>query len=325
MFQLWLNSFVRSCRSIQCLPNEIDYQNRNIASDQLSLMIRKPSQNVDVSRLNYRHANIITPNRWDRLLSVLDMHSWSDYVLHLVNSTATIVAIMAAALALMSIAVMYFTGTELTERAKQKNPVSGLDRRESLRLAQTETELAAARRLEAAQSSHLTKTEAELAEVRRSEAAKSSRLAQVEAELAAARRSAEETNALVKQLEHKQGPRTITSEQRSQFLNAVRGLPTGKVIVSAFFDNKETREFAAQILSLLNAAGFNIIERAPLNFFTTSRPSSGVRIGCEDMNNPPPHFDTVREGLRAIGVDAPTTGLVNAQQDDVVEIQITPK
>lgn len=287
--------------------------------------MRKPSQNVDVSRLNYRHANIITPNRWDRLLSVIDMHSWSDYVLHLVSSTATIVAITAAAVALMSIAVMYLTGTELTGRAKQKNPVSGADQRESLRLAQIETELAAARRSEAAKSSHLTKTEAELAEVRRSETAKSSRLAQVEAELAAARRSADETNALVKQLEHKQGPRTITPEQRSQFLDAVRGRPTGKVIVSAFFDNKETREFAAQLLSLLNAAGFDIIERAPLNFFTTSRPSSGVRIGCEDINNAPPHFDTIREGLSAIGVDAPTTGLVNAQQDDVVEIQVTPK
>jgi hypothetical protein len=102
-------------------------------------------------------------------------------------------------------------------------------------------------------------------------------------------------------------------------------MPTGKVIVSAFFDNKETHEFGAQILNLLKEDGFAVIQRAPINFFTTSRPSGGVRIGCENISAPPPHFATVRQGLKAMGVDAPTTTLINAREEGVVEIQVTPR
>src|ERR1700737_2377287 len=139
------------------------------------------------------------------------------------------------------------------------------------------------------------------------------------------RQSAQETKGLARQLEQKQGPRKITPEQRAQFLNAVRGRPTGRVIVSAFFDNKETHDFSQEILSLLRQGGFEVIQSAPINFFTTSRPLSGVRIGCEDIVNPPPHFATVEKGFRAIGLDAPTTTLINAREKDVVEIQVTPK
>jgi len=136
---------------------------------------------------------------------------------------------------------------------------------------------------------------------------------------------AEEAKALAKQIEEKQGPRRITPEQRSQFLKAVRGLPTGKVIVSAFFDNKETHHFGAEIVSLLKEAGFNVIESAPLNFFTTSRPTSGIRIGFQDVNNAPPHAMTLQKGFSAMGSEPSTTTLVNSEEEDVVEIQVTPK
>ncbi len=321
------------------------------------------------------------------VLSITDVHSWSDYALNLANSAANIIGIIAAAVVLIAIALIYFTGSELTERAKGKlvtprqdqtkalrqsqaelaaaarrseeTKASRLEKIEtelaaaresekatSLRLSQVETELTAAKHSQESMASRLSKTVTELAAARRatdektlllsqaetalaaarkSEEEKTLRLSQLEAELAIARRSAEEAETLAKQLEQKQGPRKITPEQRTEFLNAIRGMPTGKVIVSAFFDNKETHEFGAEILSLLKEDGFEVIQRAPLNFFTTSRPSSGVRIGCENISDPPPHFTTVRQGLKAMGLDASTTTLINAREGDVVEIQVTPR
>ena len=301
------------------------------------------------------------------MLSIMNMQSWPDHVLNLANSTANVIAIIAATLVLISVALIYFTGTELTERARQKSRPPVQDQRKSSRLSHTETELAAARHSEEAKSVRLSQVavelaatqrsdeanalrlsqvgadlaatrrseetkalrlseiDAELAAARRSEEIKALLLSQAEAELAKARSSADEAKALVKQMEEKQHPRRMTPEQRSQFLNAVRGLPKGKVIVSAIFNNKETHDLGAEILSLLKEAGFNVIEPAPLNFFTTSRPSSGIRIGYQNTTNSPSHVMTVRKGFSAIGWDLPTTNPVNAHEEDVVEIQVTPK
>lgn len=363
--------------------------------------------------------------RLARVLSMMNVHSWSDYALHLVNSAANIVAIVAAALVLISLAFIYFTGSELTGRAKGKDGAPGRDHSKSLRrsekelaaarksetakalrltqveaglaktqqadkakasqLAETEKQVAAARKSDEAKTLRVTQVEAELVKTRKSEEAKAIRVTQIEAELAAAqkseegkairvteierelagarrseeaktirlaeleaelatlrrsaeeatkqmeaelaalRHSTEEARTLAKNLEGKQGPRKITPEQRTQFLNAVRGQPTGKIIVSAFFDNEETHDFGAEILGLLKEAGFDVVERAPVNFFTTSRPSSGLRIGTEHLNNGPAHFYSVKEGFRAMGLETPTTSLINAKEDDVVEVQVTPR
>jgi hypothetical protein len=208
--------------------------------------------------------------------------------------------------------------TELTKSRRAREVTAA-------RVAQLQSELSTAHQSEEGKAARLAELEKTLAETRRSEEARASRVAQLEKDLAAARRSVDEANAQTKEIEQKQGPRRITPEQRTQFLTAARGLPTGKVIVSAFFDNRETHDFGAEILSLLKDAGFDVVERAPVNFFTTSRPSSGIRIGCQDMNNPPPHFATVRKVLAALGLEAPDTTVVNADEPDVVEIQITPR
>lgn len=194
-----------------------------------------------------------------------------------------------------------------------------------LRLSQVEAELAATQRSEDAKTSRLYQLEAELAALRRSNEITASRLARVEAELATVRRESEEAKRLLKQMEEKDHPRRLTPEQRTQFLNAVRGLPKGKVILSAVFHNKETHAVGAEILSLLKDSGFNVIEPAPLDFFTAGRPSSGLRIGYLNGSTEPPHVMTLRKGFNAIGLDPPTTNLINAHEDDVVEIQVTPK
>jgi hypothetical protein len=216
------------------------------------------------------------------------------------------------------------------------------------RLAQMESELTNVRRLEEARSSQLSQLEGKLTDTQRAEQSKAARLAQLEAELAEARRSdAEKTSRLAEletqmktarapvglgqpetqgsRIESRPGTRLITAAQRTQFLNAVRGHPAGRILISAFFENPETHQFGAELLSLFKDAGFIVMERAPVNFFTTSRPSSGVRLGCRDVNHAPRHYATVRSALEAIGIDAPMTSIVNAEEDDVVEIQITPK
>jgi hypothetical protein len=193
------------------------------------------------------------------------------------------------------------------------------------RVAQLEREVAAARLSEKNNSALLAQLEADLAGSRRADEEKGVRLAQMEIDVRNARQSTDQAKAEVKRVESADGPRVLTPEQRKQFIESVRGLPTGKVLVSAFFENPETHQFGGELLNLLKGAGFSVVERAPLNFFTTSRPSSGVRIGCQDINNPPPQFETVRKALESIGLEASTTNIVNADDADVVEIQVTPK
>lgn len=97
------------------------------------------------------------------------------------------------------------------------------------------------------------------------------------------------------------------------------------MIVSAFFDNTEAHETGVEILGLLREAGFNVVESTPLDFFTTSRPPNGIRIGYQNTTTVPSHLTTLRKGFSAIGLDPSTTNPVNAHEKDVVEIQLTPK
>ena len=300
-------------------------------------------------------------------ISIMNLQSWSGHALHAVNATATVIGLIAAAVILICLCLIYLSGAELTGRIKAKsealraNPpvmfakenhsngemaVAPSPEASSSRISQLEKDLTAARRTEEAWSSKLSQLqgkltdvqhseeakasrvsqlEGELAKTRQSEQQKTSRLSELESELKTTRRSADQAQAQARRFESEQGPRVITPEQRAQFLEAVRGLSTGKILVSAFFENKETHEFGADLLTLLKEAGFDTVERAPVNFFTTSRPSGGIRIGCQDIAHAPAHFATVRKGFEAIGLNVPNTSIVNAEEDDVVEIQITPK
>lgn len=339
----------------------------------------------------------------------MNLASWSEHALATVNSVATLIGIAAAAIALVSIAIIYFTGTELAgrirtkadalkpatpvlfgngERSNGNKAVGTSSPVDTNRLSELQSELASARKAEASKGSRMAELDAELTKARqageataarvaqlqtqltsahqseegkaaslaelekkfaesqraaemrttqlaqlekkfieahRSDETRALRVAELEKELALARQSVEQANAQTKEIELKQGPRRLTPEQRTRFLAAARGLPAGKVIVSAFFDNQETHDFGAEILSLLKESGFDVVERAPVNFFTTSRPSSGVRIGCQDMNNPPAHLASVRKVLASVGLEAPDTTVVNADGPDIVEIQITPR
>src|SRR5437667_3168016 len=119
--------------------------------------------------------------RLGRMLSIVNMQSWSDHALNLVNSTANVVAFIAAALVLISVVIIYFTGSELTARGKQKANAPAGDQNNALHISQLKIELTAALRAEQANSSRAVQLEAELAAARKSEEAKASRLSQVAA------------------------------------------------------------------------------------------------------------------------------------------------
>jgi hypothetical protein len=193
------------------------------------------------------------------------------------------------------------------------------------RLNQVEAELAKTRQSDQEKSRKISDAESQLAQSRQAAQESSTRLTKLDNELAEARHSADQAKAVAGQLQAAQRPRTITAEQRLTFLETVRGLSRGKVIVSAIFFNKETHDFGRQITKLLSEAGFSLIESEPLNFFTTSRPPSGIRIGFKGDNSEPPQVETLLKGFRAMGLDPSETTLVNSDAEDVVEIQVTPR
>src|SRR4051812_29371861 len=293
---------------------------------------------------------IRVPIPWKNWFSMMNLQAWSDQALHALNSSATIIGLAAAAVVLLCIGLIYFSGSELTARITAKNrpgretqptmfareepPHNGAaERRQALaasrasqleaelqtarhsedvnkaraaqlerelseaqlaektnaarltqlqadlskarqsdedkqsRVAQLERDVAAARLLEKNNAARLAQLESDLASTRRADEEKGVRLAQMEMDLQNARQSTDLAKAEIKRVESADGPRAITPEERKQFIGSARGLPTGKVLVSAFFENPETHQFGAELLNLLKAAGFSVVERAPLNFF----------------------------------------------------------
>jgi len=314
-------------------------------------------------------------------ISILSFHTWPDHALSTINSVAAIVGIIAGVVLLLSLAILYFSGHEITGRIRSPEPIArasaspidqsngssgGESRTERRQMARLTKDLAEARSSAEARRTDLTKATAELDRIQKSEKTKTERVVKLESDVATIRRSEEEKSSRVAQLERQiselrraddekttrlkqmqkdletaqktskqalaswvaptpDAGREISESQRTAFMQAVKGLSTGKVIISAFFENKETHDFGRSILKLLKDTGFAVVEQTPANFFTTSRPSSGIRIGCEDMAHPPAHFATLRKGFEAMGIEIPDSSVVNADSTDIVEIQITPK
>ncbi len=219
--------------------------------------------------------------------------------------------------------------SRVAQLEEQLGRVQKTEAERNSKLAQLEEQLGRVQKTDTEGTSRLAQLEEQLGRAQKTDAERAARLAQLEKDLETARQaSAEKTSpafAAAAQLPVTGTSRAITGAQREQFLHAVQGRATGKVLVSAFFENKETHDFGNSVIALLKAAGFEVIEQAPVNFFTTSRPSSGMRIGCENMAHPPKHFSTVRSGFEAMGIEIPDASVVNAQTPDVVEIQITPR
>jgi len=213
---------------------------------------------------------------------------------------------------------------DLTKTTAELDRIQKSEKTKTELVAKLESDVATIRRSEEEKSSRVAQLEGQISELRRADEEKTNRLSQMQKDLEAAQKASKQALASWVAPTPEAG-REISESQRTAFMQAVKGLPTGKVIISAFFENRETHEFGRSVLKLLKGAGFDVVEQAPVNFFTTSRPSSGLRIGCEDMAHPPPHFATLRKGFQAMGIEISDSSIVNADASDIVEIQITPK
>src|SRR5476649_2890742 len=57
-------------------------------------------------------------------ISILSFHTWPDHVLGTINSVAAIVGFVAAVVLLVSLAILYFSGREMTGRVRSPEPVA---------------------------------------------------------------------------------------------------------------------------------------------------------------------------------------------------------
>jgi hypothetical protein len=214
---------------------------------------------------------------------------------------------------------------DLAKATAELDRIQKSEKAKTQRVVKLESDVATIRRSEEEKSSRVTQLEGQISELRRADGEKATRLSQVQKDLEAAKKKSEQQAMPARPTTATEIGRLISETQRAAFMRAVQGLPTGKVIISAFFENRETHDFGRSILKLLKDTGFTVVEQTPANFFTTSRPSSGIRIGCEDMVHPPAHFATLRKGFEGMGIEIPDSSVVNADSNDIVEIQITPK
>ena len=162
--------------------------------------------------------------RLPRVQSIINMQIWPEHVLLLVNSAANLLAIAGAAIVLVALVFLYFTGVELHKTNRTGRAVRGRrpSRKLRLRVSQLQFELKTARRSEEAIALRVSKAEADLAAVRRADerkkrafpnsrrtwprprrqpSKKNSRIAQLETNLATARAANEKNNSRIAELE----------------------------------------------------------------------------------------------------------------------------
>src|SRR4029079_1072553 len=94
-----------------------------------------------------------------RALLKVDMQSWPEHLLTLVNSAAAVTGIVGAALVVISLGLLYFSGAELNRRAEDTDISPAEREARASRLAQTQKTLATLQKSEKEVSARLAKTE----------------------------------------------------------------------------------------------------------------------------------------------------------------------
>ena len=129
------------------------------------------------------------------------------------------------------------------------------------------------------------------------------RLATSEQQLATAEasaKSAQEELKDLKQFKDQQNPRTLSAEQREQFLILVRGIPKGHLSIQAAADY-ETKEFSYAINNLLKVAGWTT------DFLLMVSPGlypPGITFVVHSQETAPPYVKPLQDAFEAIGYSA---------------------
>lgn len=101
------------------------------------------------------------------------------------------------------------------------------------------------------------------------------------------------------QLKEKQRSRTITDEQRKQFLAAMADAPKGKVQIGAVTPDNEAQLFAKELKAIIEEAHFDV-DPIIRGLIVVGGPEFGVRLEVENHLAPPAHANGLLNALNAI-------------------------
>lgn len=116
--------------------------------------------------------------------------------------------------------------------------------------------------------------------------------------------------------------RQITAENCGLFINYVRTVLKGKIILEANSSDAEAINYARQMADMLKSAGYDLDERfgSPT---LLGQPPVGVQMRIRSMDEQPPYAGTLQSGLEFIGIG--TSGSLDDTAADVVIVYVGTK
>jgi hypothetical protein len=138
-----------------------------------------------------------------------------------------------------------------------------------------------------------------------------------------AKQSAADTHKMASELAEKQRFRTITPEQRRQFVSFLAPARKGRVKITVTTGNQEAYDFAMQVRGLVREAGYTTPDRMD-SFHLFGPPALGVVIKVKSETEQAPFAGDMQRAFSAIGIEA--LGDKDASLDaDTVLLQIGAK
>jgi hypothetical protein len=116
--------------------------------------------------------------------------------------------------------------------------------------------------------------------------------------------------------------REISADNAGIFINFVKTVAKGRVVVQAIASNTEATHYAAEVTAMLRSAGYDVDQ----NFGSVTllgQPPVGVQMKIRSMEEQPMYAGTLQKGLEFIGID--TTGVLDAAAGDSVIIFVGDK
>lgn len=118
-------------------------------------------------------------------------------------------------------------------------------------------------------------------------------------------------------------PRTITPEQRKDFIDLLSSAPKGPVRIGATNPNQETRDFREAILSLVKEAGYQI--QSYMDYFSpiTVHPMPSIGVVVNAGNRPEEitsRAQTLAGAFRSIGIECKL--VIHTPTDNSPDLQV---
>ena len=144
-------------------------------------------------------------------------------------------------------------------------------------------------------------------------------LAQADANAAAAQKEAAEAKAKLQEGTAgapAPGGREITLDNRELFIDFVKTVPKGRVVVEAISSDVDAVAFAHEVSDMLTGAGYTVVENFGSRVLLGA-PPTGVEMRIRTMEDQPVYAGALQKGLEFIGI--PTSGnLDNSAGDSVI-------